>query len=525
MTVPVEVYDTTLRDGAQLEGLSLTVEDKMKIAELLDELGVDYIEGGWPGALPKDTEFFARAAKELDLETSVLVAFGSTCRPHMAADQDQQLEALLEAGTSVICIVAKSWDYHVTEALRVDLDEGLRMVEDSVAFLTREGRRVFVDAEHFFDGYLGNPEFALAVVEGALRAGAERVILCDTNGGMVPSTVHRVVGAVGEALPSARLGIHAHNDSGCAVANTLAAVEAGAVQVQGCINGYGERTGNADLCSVIPDLVFKQGLAALDERRLEKLTPISHHIAEIANLTLDPHKPYVGTSAFAHKAGLHTSALARRPDAYEHIDPSKVGNTTRMVVSEMAGKSTIIAKAREQGIDFDESLASTLLVEVKEMENRGYQIEAADGTFELMVRRAMGWEQDFFDLESFRVFVERRPGDELEVVAEATIKIHVGGERVVATREGNGPVNAIDQALRAALAPAYPEVEHIFLTDYRVRVLDPGAGTGAVTRVLLEQSNGLDAWGTIGVHENIIEASWEAVADGLVVGLLREQQR
>ncbi len=524
MAGPIEIYDTTLRDGAQLEGLSLTVEDKMKIAQLLDELGVDYIEGGWPGALPKDTEFFARAAKELDLETSVLVAFGSTCRPNTAADQDEQLEALLEAGTGVICIVAKSWDYHVTEALLVDLDEGLRMVRDSVAFLKGADKRVFVDAEHFFDGYLANSDFALGVLQASIDAGAERVILCDTNGGMIPDEIHRIVTEVALAIPEARLGIHAHNDSGCAVANTLAAVEAGAIQAQGCINGYGERTGNADLCSVIPDLVFKKDLPALSQSRLEKLTPISHHIAEIANLSLDPHKPYVGASAFAHKAGLHTSAIARRPDAYEHINPDRVGNTTRMVVSEMAGKSTIIAKAKEQGIDFDESLAATLLVEVKDMENRGYQIEAADGTFELMVRRAMGWQQDFFDVESFRVFIERRPGEDLDVVSEATIKVHVGGERVVATREGNGPVNAIDQALRAALAPHYPEIDHIHLTDYRVRVLDPGAGTGAVTRVLLEQSNGIDAWGTIGVHENIIEASWEAVVDGLVVGLLRERQ-
>ena len=423
----------------------------------------------------------------------------------------------------MICIVAKSWDYHVTEALRVDLEEGVRMVKDSVEFLVREGRRVFVDAEHFFDGYRANPDFALDVVRTAFSAGAERVILCDTNGGMIPSQINSVVGEVMEAVPNAKLGIHAHNDSGCAVANTLAAVEAGAMQVQGCVNGYGERTGNADLCSVIPDLVLKQGVPALGQDKLEKLTRISHHIAEIANLVLDPHKPYVGTSAFAHKAGLHTSALARRPDAYEHINPSQVGNTTRMVVSEMAGKSTIIAKAREQGIDFDESLAATVLLEVKEMENRGYQIEAADGTFELMVRRAMGWKQEFFELESFRVFVERRPGLDLEVNAEATVKIHVAGERVVATREGNGPVNAIDQALRAALSATYPEIDHIRLTDYRVRVLDSGAGTGAVTRVLLEQSNGVDVWGTIGVHENIIEASWEAVADGIVVGLLRER--
>jgi 2-isopropylmalate synthase len=515
----VEIYDTTLRDGAQLEGISLSVEEKLRIAALLDELGVHYIEGGWPGALPKDTEFFARAEKELDLEAATLVAFGSTRRADIDAASDPQLQALLEANTDVICVVGKSWDYHVTEAIRTTLDEGIAMVADTVRFLTSEGKRVFFDAEHFFDGFSHNPEYALQVVIVAADAGAERVILCDTNGGGLPSSIGPAVAATRKTVPGATLGIHTHNDSGCAVANTLTAVQAGAIQVQGCINGYGERTGNADLCAVLPDLMLKLGIEAIPKERLARLTTISHLIADLVNITVDPHHPYVGTSAFAHKAGLHTSALARRSDAYEHITPAEVGNTTRMVVSEMAGRSTVLGKAREQGLDLDDDTAAAVLATVKDLEARGYQIEAADGTFELLVRKATGWEQPFFELESFRVFTERRADG--EVVAEATIKVHVKGERVVSTAEGDGPVNALDRALRQALATTYPEVEHMRLTDYRVRVLDPEAGTAAVTRVLLEMSDGKEAWGTVGVHQNIIEASWEAVADGVVVGLLR----
>ncbi|NNC91502.1 MAG: citramalate synthase, partial [Acidimicrobiia bacterium] len=411
------------------------------------------------------------------------------------------------------------WDYHVTEALRTTLEEGIAMVTDTVAFLKNEGKRVFFDAEHFFDGFRHNPDYALSVVEAATTAGAERVILCDTNGGGLPSSISATVAATRQAVPAAVLGIHTHNDSGCAVANTLAAVDAGVVQVQGCINGYGERTGNADLCAVLPDLVLKRGIEAIPKERLTRLTTTSHLIADLVNITLDAHHPYVGLSAFAHKAGLHTSALARRSDAYEHINPAEVGNTTRMVISEMAGRASVLGKARERGLDVDDETASAILTTVKDLEARGYQIEAADGTFELLVRKARGWSQPFFELESFRVFTERRVGG--DVIAEATIKVYVQGERVVATAEGEGPVNALDRALRQALVGAYPDVEHLRLTDYRVRVLDPAAGTAAVTRVLLEMSDGREAWGTIGVHENIIEASWEAVADGVVVGLLR----
>jgi 2-isopropylmalate synthase len=515
----VEIYDTTLRDGMQMEGLSPTVGDKLQIARLLDRLGVSYIEGGWPGANPKDDEFFAAAQTQLELDTSTLVAFGATCRVGGDPADDPQLEALLKAGTDVICIVGKSWDYHVTEALRTDLDEAVRMVRDSITFLRGQGRTVFFDAEHFFDGYAANPGFALRVITAAAEAGSERVILCDTNGGTLPSTAAKTVTDIRKALPETVLGVHFHNDVGCAVANSLAAVDAGAVQVQGCLNGYGERTGNADLCTLIPNLVLKMGIPVVTEDRLAALTAIAHHAAEITNTTIDPHHPYVGTTAFAHKAGLHTSALARRPDAYEHVEPATVGYTTRMVVSELAGRSTVLAKAREFGWEMDPETAQRVVDTVKELEHRGYLFEAADGSFELLVRREQGWEQEFFHLESFRVSIDRQADN--GVLSEATVKVVVDGKRSIVTREGDGPVNALDRALRAALIDDYPEVESIELVDYRVRDLDSADGTAARVRVLIESSNGEDTWGTVGVHQNIIEASREALEAGFVVGLLR----
>lgn len=515
----LEIYDTTLRDGSQQEGISLTVSDKLRIARLLDDLGVQYIEGGWPGALPKDDEFFAKARSQINLRHAELVAFGSTRRPGGNANSDAQLRALLAAETETICIVGKSWDYHVREALRTDLDEGVRMVAESVDLLRSHDRRVFFDAEHFFDGYRGNPDFALRVLRAAWEAGAERLVLCDTNGGNLPHDIVTVIDKLAASLPDATLGVHFHNDSGCAVASSLAAVNAGVRQIQGCINGYGERTGNADLCSIIPDLVIKMGIPVIEPDLLTDLAPISHHIAEIVNITLDPHRPYVGSSAFTHKAGLHTSALARRPDAYEHTPPSNVGNTTRMVVSEQAGRAAILAKAGELGIDLTEDEAKAVLARVKELEHVGYQFEAADGSLELLIRRTQGWEQPFFELESFRTFVER--GTDAAVTAEATVTVVVAGQRVVCTGEGNGPVNALDQALRSALRTAYPEVDGLRLTDYRVRVLDSADGTGARVRVLLETSDANASWSTIGVHNNVIEASWEALVDGLVLGLIR----
>jgi 2-isopropylmalate synthase len=519
MTSDLEIYDTTLRDGSQQEGISLTVNDKLRIASLLDDLGVGYIEGGWPGALPKDDEFFKRARTEIDFTNATLTAFGSTRRPRVSVTEDPQLDSLLAAETEVICIVGKSWDYHVLEALRTDLDEGIRMVAESIEYLKKHDRRVFFDAEHFFDGYRSNPEFALAVLRAAKEAGAERFVLCDTNGGTLPHVVTRIIDEVQREVDADNVGVHFHNDAGCAVASSLASVEAGVRQVQGCINGYGERTGNADLCSILPDLVLKMDRPVVSSEQLGMLSPISHHIAEVVNINLDPHRPYVGGSAFTHKAGLHTSALARRPDAYEHTDPGLVGNHTRMLVSEQAGRASIHSKAAELGLDMNDELAREVLDRVKELEHQGFHFEAADGSFELLVRKATGWTQAYFELESFRTFIERRADE--EVIAEATVKLCVAGERVITHGEGVGPVHALDQALRAALMGRYPEVDRLRLSDYRVRVLDSSDGTGAQVRVLIETSDQEDSWGTIGVHENVLEASWDALTEGIVVGLLR----
>jgi len=521
MSKTVEIYDTTLRDGTQQEGISLTAGDKLRIARLLDDLGVDFIEGGWPGANPKDDEFFARAKDELRLESATLVAFGSTRRSGARPEDDAQLAALLGAGTSAICLVGKAWDYHVEHALRTSRNEAIAMVADSVAYLRSQGRRVFFDAEHFFDGYRSNPDFAVAVLGAAKDAGAERLVLCDTNGGFLAHEVQRIVAEVTARVPDGTFGCHFHNDSGMAVGNSIAAVLEGVHQVQGCVNGYGERTGNADLCSVIPNLSLKMGYTTIPPDRLPRLTSVSHHIADVVNLTLDPHLPYVGASAFTHKAGLHTSALARRPDAYEHLSPDTVGNATRVVVSELAGRSTVLAKASAQGMSLTNEAAQAVVDRIKELEHLGYQFEAADGSFELLLREAQGWKQGFFSLESYRVFVEHRSG---EVVAEATVKVHVGDERIVSTSEGDGPVSALDRALRKALAGHYPEIDGIRLTDYRVRDLDSSDGTSARVRVLVEHSNGDEVWDSVGVHENIIDASWKAVVDGLVVGLLRASE-
>ncbi len=514
----VDVYDTTLRDGSQREGLSLTVDDKLRIAEQLDHLGIPFIEGGWPGANPKDDEFFRRARSgELELTTSKLVAFGSTRRAGGDVATDPVLANLVAGGTDVVCIVGKCWDYHVTDALRTTLDEAVAMVRDSVAWLVSQGKRVFFDAEHFFDGYSRNPSFSLRVLHAAEEAGAEVLVLCDTNGGCLPHDAERIVGEV-VAATSAAVGVHFHNDGDCSVANALAGVRAGATQVQGCLNGYGERTGNANLCSVIPNLALKMGVETIPIERLERLTPVAHHVAELVNITPDPQQPYVGTSAFAHKAGLHTSAISRARDAYEHVNPELVGNGTRFVVSELAGKSTLELKAKELGLDLDGPALAAVLDELKTLEHRGYHFEAADGSLELIMRGAAGWEQGFFRLESFRVITEQR--EDGRFVTEATIKVHVGDERIVATAEGNGPVNALDAALRQAVGSRYPGLEHVHLTDYKVRVLDTAKGTGAVTRVLIDSTDGERVWSTIGVSENIIEASWHALSDSVVYGLL-----
>jgi len=516
----VEVFDTTLRDGSQLEGISLTVDDKLRIAEQLDHLGVTYIEGGYPGANPKDAEFFERLHRELDLHTSTMVAFGSTRRPLGRVDEDDTLKTLVKANTSAVCIVGKAWDYHVLEALQTTLDEGVAMVADSVDYLVNHGLNTMYDAEHFFDGYKRNPEFSLRVLEAAAEKGASTLVLCDTNGGSLPHEIEEAVAAVVKHLGTdVKIGIHTHDDTGCAVANALAAVRAGAGQVQGTINGYGERTGNCNLTTVIPNLTLKMGIRTIPDDRLDRLTSVSHHIAELVNLTLNPQAPYVGTSAFAHKAGLHVSAIAKRPDAYEHIAPDAIGNGTRFVVSEQSGRATMQLKAKELGIDLDGKALVDFVNLIKEKEHEGFHFEAADGTLELLMRRAAGWEQDFFRLESFRVTVDDSAGGS-DVRTEATVKVHVGDERIIRTAEGNGPVNALDRALRDAIGSVYPQVASIHLTDYKVRVLDTQKATGAVTRVLLDSTNGERDWSTIGVSENIIDASWQALFDSIVYGLL-----
>lgn len=517
----LHVYDTTLRDGAQQEGLNLSVSDKLAIAQHLDELGVGYIEGGWPGANPKDTEFFARAEQELRLRNATLAAFGATRRAGGNAADDPLVRALVDSGASVVTLVAKSHAGHVERALRTTLGENLEMIRDTVSFLRSEGRRVFLDAEHFFDGYATNRDYALEAVRAAVEAGAEVVALCDTNGGMLPNQVADVVADVLDAT-SARLGIHCHNDTGCAVANSMAAVGAGATHVQGTINGYGERTGNADLLTVVSNLQIKQGLPLLEESRLAEATRIAHAISEITNVPPYSRQPYVGASAFAHKAGLHASAIRIDPDLYQHTDPTLVGNDMRMLVSDMAGRASIELKGRELGFDLrgDDALLTRILAKVKDLELRGYTFDAADASFELLLRREVDGDVDaYFDVESWRVITDARGDD--SALSEATVKVVAGGERVVATGEGNGPVNALDHALRQALSPAYPELDKLELIDFRVRILDAAHGTDAVTRVLIETSDGETSWETVGVAGNIVEASWQALVEGVTYGLVR----
>ncbi|MFL6182447.1 MAG: citramalate synthase [Actinomycetes bacterium] len=516
------VYDTTLRDGAQREGVSYSVADKLAVSRLLDELGVGFIEGGWPGAMPKDTEFFTRAQHELELESARLVAFGATRKADTKALDDRQVRALLDAGTPVITIVAKSDVRHVTQALRTTLDENLAMVHDTVEFLVGEGRRVFLDLEHFFDGYKHDRDYGLRVIEAAASAGADVAVLCDTNGGMLPLGIHRVVSEVLERSAGVRLGIHCQDDTGCAVANTLAAVEAGATHAQCTANGYGERTGNADLFAVIGNLETKLDRRVLPEGRLADLVRVSHALAEIANIAPNTHQAYVGVSAFAHKAGLHASAIKVSPDLYNHLDPTVVGNDMRVLVTEMAGRASVELKGRELGYDLadDRDALGTLVARVKQLEAGGYSFEAADASFELLLREVTdGTRLKYFTVESWRTITEQRPDD--EIVSEATVKVHAGGQRIVATGEGNGPVNALDNALRQALGQIFPELGNLELVDYKVRILEGGEGTGAVTRVLVESTDGKGEWDTIGVHENVIAASWMALEDAITYGLLR----
>ena len=512
----VEVYDTTLRDGTQMEGMSLSCEDKIRIAEHLDALGVDFIEGGWPGSNPKDAEFFERA-KDIDWKSATIAAFGSTRRANVLPDGDPQLQTLLDAQTPVCTIFGKTWNMHVTEVLRTTLDENLAMIEDSVRFLRANGRRVVYDAEHFFDGYKSDPEYGLETLRAAARAGAETLVLCDTNGGSMPWEVDEIVRTIRTALPEAQLGIHAHNDGECGVANSVAAIRAGARHVQGTINGYGERCGNANLCSILPDIELKLGLQCVHEGGLAQLYDLSHFVAEIANLSPNDHAAYVGRSAFAHKGGVHVSAIRRHPESYEHIDPSLVGNESRVVVSELSGRSNVLSKAEELGMEVSAAHGGAVLEKIKALEAKGFAYEAAEASVALLMARHQPDYVAPFEVLHFQAGVGRREGGGM--FAEATVKVRIGDEVVHTAGEGNGPVSALDSALRKALRPFFPAVGEIHLSDYKVRILDGRSGTGATTRVLIDSQSEHDSWSTVGASSNIIEASLQALVDSIEYGL------
>ena len=522
----VQLYDTTLRDGAQHEGISLSVEDKLKITRKLDELGVPFIEGGWPGSNPKDIEYF-QAVRSLPLANATIAAFGSTRRAGTAPEDDANLRALLESEASVITLVGKSWDLHVTHILETSLEENLAMISDSVAYLCSQGRQVFFDAEHFFDGFNANPDYALQCARAAAEAGAETVVLCDTNGGTLPHLVRDIVARVNKEL-SVSLGIHAHNDCEVAVANSLAAVEAGAFQVQGTINGYGERCGNANLLSLAANLKLKLGIPCITDEQLARATEVHRFVSEVVNMPPSGSQPFVGQSAFGHKGGLHGSAVAKLEDSYQHIKPSLVGNATRMLVSEQAGRGNISYKLKELGLDLvvPEQKARALVEEIKTKESQGYQYEGAEASFELLVRRTIEGYSAPFELVDYLVINEqrRRPSDiagKEELLSEATVKVRVDTEVRHTAAVGNGPVNALDTALRKALLQDYPRMAAVHLVDYKVRVVDQGSGTGAVVRVLIESTDGERSWQTVGSSANIIEASWLALVDSLEYWLLK----
>jgi 2-isopropylmalate synthase len=526
MTVPstqLWIYDTTLRDGTQREGLSVSIEDKLRIARQLDQLGVPFIEGGWPGANPKDVQFFWQL-KEEPLTQAEVVAFCSTRRPNVNAAEDPMLQAILAAGTRWVTIFGKSWDLHVTEGLKTSLAENLAMIQDTIEYLRSSGRRVIYDAEHWFDGYKHNSDYALKTLAAAIASGAEWLVLCDTNGGTLPHEVSQIVRDVIKVIPpEAQLGIHTHNDSDTAVANALAAVLEGARMVQGTINGYGERCGNANLCSLIPNLQLKLGYRCLEDNQLTQLTQTSRFISEVVNLAPDEHAAFVGRSAFAHKGGIHVSAVERNPLTYEHIQPEQIGNSRRIVISEQAGLSNVLAKARTFGIELDKQnpAARQILQRLKELEGEGYQFEAAEASFDLLMREALDKRQQLFEIKGFQVHCDLVPGIEnYNSNALATVKVAVNGQDILEAAEGNGPVAALDAALRKALVNFYPQIAEFELTDYKVRILDGHTGTAAKTRVLVESRNGHQRWTTVGVSPNILEASYQAVVEGLEYGLL-----
>lgn len=517
----IELYDTTLRDGAQSEGISFSVSDKFKICEKLASLGINFIEGGWPGANPKDMSFFKKAGSQLRLGNSKIVAFGSTRHAGGKASSDKVLKGLLEADTRCVAIFGKSWDLHVRDVFKVDLDENLRMIEDSIKFLKSKGREVFYDAEHFFDGYKANSAYALKTLRAAGDAGAARLVLCDTNGGTVTSQVFEIVEAV-KAVVSAPLGVHAHNDCDMAVANSIAAVQAGCIQVQGTINGYGERCGNANLISIIANLKFKLGLDCISDIALKELTEAARFVAEVSNMKLRDDQPFVGSSAFAHKAGVHVNAILKNPGTYEHVDPHSVGNRRRLLISELSGKSTILKKAEEMelGLAKDSEKSRKILKALQDLEHKGYHFEAAEASLELLIKRAMKKFNNFFELEDFRMIIEKKKLG--RTATEATVKLKVGKEVEHTASVGDGPVNALDKALRKALTKFYPGLAGMHLTDYKVRVLDEKEGTAAKVRVLIQSQDKTDSWWTTGVSENIIEASWQALVDSVEYKLLKD---
>jgi 2-isopropylmalate synthase len=515
----LEIYDTTLRDGAQAEDVSFSAEDKVRVAHKLDELGMQYIEGGWPGANPKDIEFF-RMMKTIPLRHATVIAFGSTRKVENPVQKDPNIQALLQADTSIITLFGKSWTLHVTDALRISLAQNLEMIGDSVAYLRAKGRRVFYDAEHFFDGYKANPDYALQTIRRAVEEGAERVILCDTNGGTMPWEIKEICSAVKDAC-SVPLGIHAHNDTEMAVANSLVAIEAGIVQVQGTINGIGERCGNANLCSILPNLELKMKRMALSDHRLGRLREVSNFVTEIANLMPNKHQPYVGDAAFAHKGGIHIHAVQKNPATYEHVIPEAIGNRQRMLVSDYTGRSGLLAKVEEYGIELSKQnpQLKELLETLKELESQGYQYEGAEGSLELLMRKAVGRHKPSFELLGFRVIVEKRNSKEAPI-SEATVMVKVGDSIEHTAAVGVGPVNALDHALRKALEKFYPQLGEVTLLDYKVRVLTASRGTKSKVRVLLESGDQKEKWGTVGVSENIMEASWQALADSIEYKLL-----
>ncbi|WP_340012301.1 citramalate synthase [Paenibacillus sp. FSL H7-0690] len=520
MSKSISIFDTTLRDGTQGEGISLSADDKLKIAKKLDDLGVHYIEGGIPGSNNKDIEFFKRV-KELHLNAKI-TAFGSTRRKNSLAENDDNLKRMIDAGVPAATLVGKSWDFHVHTALQTTLEENLAMIGDSISYLKRQGLEVIFDAEHFFDGYKNNPEYAAVVLSKAREAGADWLVMCDTNGGTLPYEIHEIVTALNQQLPGANLGIHTHNDCELAVANALSAIGAGARQVQGTINGYGERCGNANLCSIIPTLQIKMGYHCIPGDSLSQLTNTARYISEVANVNLPVNQPYVGNAAFAHKGGIHVSAIMRDSRTYEHIAPELVGNKQRVLVSELAGQSNVLSKAQDMGLNLDPSSeqARRVIEKIKTMEHQGYQFEGADASLELLLREATGEMNETFTFESFKMLVEKTA--EHPVVSEAFVKLKVGSENLYTAAEGNGPVNALDNALRKALQTYFPQLKEMHLSDYKVRVIDEQDQTAAKVRVLIESKNFTDTWSTVGVSSNVIEASWEALVDSMRYALLNE---